>query len=268
MRTSMTYPIRFWALLLAGLLLYQFSSEALADSCKYEKKIDQNLDLSSAEMLSILAAAGDLDVVGVAGTEQAVITGRACASKEKWLDQSALITSPGRQASIKVKLPEINGGWSITGNSYVWMDLRVEVPQGLALDVKDSSGDVSLENTASVTVQDSSGDIEIEGVTGMVSIKDSSGDIEVDGIQGDLTIESDSSGDIYAENIDGTFLVEKDSSGDIDARGVTGNVVVERDSSGDINAKDVGGDFLVLKDGSGRITSRDIEGDVRVPEKG
>lgn len=37
MRTSMVYPIRFWALILAALLLYQFSAEAVAGSCKLEK---------------------------------------------------------------------------------------------------------------------------------------------------------------------------------------------------------------------------------------
>ena len=39
MKTSMVFPIRFWALVLASLLVYQFSSEAAADSCKFEKKI-------------------------------------------------------------------------------------------------------------------------------------------------------------------------------------------------------------------------------------
>ena len=121
MRTSMTYPIRFWALLLGGLLLYQFSTEVLAESCKYEKEIDLTLNLSSAETLSILAAAGDLDVVGVADTDQAVIKARVCASKEKWLEESNVITNTGKRAEIKVDLPEVNGGWSITGNTYIWM---------------------------------------------------------------------------------------------------------------------------------------------------
>jgi hypothetical protein len=55
MRTSMTYPIRFWALILSGLLLYQFSSEALADRCKFEKDIDLTPDLSTSDILSINA---------------------------------------------------------------------------------------------------------------------------------------------------------------------------------------------------------------------
>ncbi len=60
MKTSMEYPIRFWATLLAALLLYQWSTEASASKCKYEKQIDMTLDLSLTEQLSVSAVAGDV----------------------------------------------------------------------------------------------------------------------------------------------------------------------------------------------------------------
>ena len=267
MKTSMTYPIRFWAFVLAGLLLYQFSGEALGDSCKFGKNIDLSLDLSNSNRLSIYAFAGDLDVVGVSGSDQAVISGKVCASKEAWLEESRVNTSGGNHAVIEVELPDGDKGWSWTGNNYVWMDLRVEVPEDLALEVKDSSGDMFLKNIAAVEVQDSSGDIEIEAARGPVSISDSSGDIDVDVAGGDLTIESDSSGDINANDIRGSVLVVKDSSGDIDLSDISDNVVVERDSSGDIEARHVGGDFRVLKDGSGTISSTDVGGEVQIPKE-
>lgn len=37
MRTSMAFPIRFWAVLLTGLLIYQFSTEASSDWFKFDK---------------------------------------------------------------------------------------------------------------------------------------------------------------------------------------------------------------------------------------
>jgi DUF4097 and DUF4098 domain-containing protein YvlB len=267
MKTSMTYPIRFWALVLSGLLLYQFSSEALADTCKFRKDIDLTLDLSNANTLSIYAVAGDLDVVGVSGSDQAIISGKACASKEAWLEESRVNTNGGSHAVIEVELPSSDKGWSFTGNNYVWMDLRVEVPNHLALEIKDSSGDMFLKNIAAVEVKDSSGDIEIEAARGPISISDSSGDIDIDKAEGDLTIESDSSGDINANDIHGSVLVVKDSSGDIDVSDVSDNVVVEKDSSGDIKATRVGGDFRVLKDGSGSISPIDVSGEVQIPKK-
>jgi len=267
MRTTMKYPIRFWALVLAALLLFQISSEASAESCKYEKIIDKTLDVSTSELLAISTGAGDLEIVGGSGSGQAVIHGRVCASKEAWLEQSEITTTTGKHAEIMVSLPDSSGSWTSFGSSYVWMDLHIEVPQDLALDVKDSSGDMLLKNIAAVEIKDSSGDIEVVSARGTISISDSSGDIEIEGSEGDLTIESDSSGDIDATDIMGSVLVKSDSSGDIEVSDVSGNFVVERDSSGDISADDVGGDFRVLKDGSGDIDSNGVKGEVDIPSK-
>ena len=268
MTKSMTYPIRFWAMLLTALLIYQFSTEVSAESCRYEKKIEKTLDVSRSELLTINARAGDLDIVGVSGSGEALIHARVCASKETWLEQSEVSATSGKRAEINAVLPEADGGgWTSFGNNYVWMDLRIEVPQDLALDVKDSSGDMLLKNTATAQIKDSSGDIEIEAARGSISVSDSSGDIEIEGVDGDLTIESDSSGDIEAADINGNLLVVSDSSGDIEVSDVSNDVVVERDSSGDISARDVGGDFRVLKDGSGGISSHGVKGEVDIPSK-
>ena len=160
-----------------------------------------------------------------------------------------------------------DGSWLSIGSNYIWMDLDIEVPESLAIEVKDSSGDMSLKNVAVVQIKDSSGDIKVEKARDSFTVSDSSGDIEIDGADGDLTIESDSSGDIEITDIHGTVLVMNDSSGDIEATDVTDNFVVERDSSGDISANDIGGDFRVLKDGSGNIKSRDVQGEVDIPAK-
>jgi len=230
-------------------------TEASADWCKFEKEIDMTLDLSASDVLAISAAAGDLEIIGVSGSDQAVIRGKACTSKESWLEESKVNTVAGRHAEIAVELPNTDGGWSLFGNRYAWLDLEIEVPQELALKVKDSSGDIRIKNTASVQIQDSSGDIEVEDARGPISIRDSSGDIDIDEAMGDLTIEADSSGDIYANDINGTVLIKQDSSGDIRISRVSNDVVVERDS-------------CVLKDGSGDIHSSEVRGKTQLPREG
>ena len=266
-KIAMSYPIRFWAILLAVLLICQFSTEASADYCKFEKKIETILDLSGSERLLISSLAGDLDIVGVSGSRQAVIHARACVSQESWLEQLEVITTPGKEARIAVSLPDTDGGWTSFGNSYALVDLRIEVPEDLALDIRDSSGDMLLKNIAAVNIIDSSGDIEVEDALGTVSVEDTSGDIEIDGAAGDVTIESDSSGDIDIRDVNASVLVVSDSSGDIEVTRVSGNFVVERDSSGDISAAQIDGDFRVLKDGSGGISLDGVKGDVDIPEK-
>jgi hypothetical protein len=244
------------------------AGSAQAWDCKYEKDIDISLNLTGSEQLNVVAAAGDLEIVGHAGTTEARVRGKVCASEEEWLDQAEIVTGEGRNASITVSLPDSGSGWSWTGSQYVYMDLEIDVPSGIALDVRDSSGDVKIEGTGAVTLQDSSGDIDIENVTGDVVLEDSSGDIDLLAIAGNVTVRQDSSGDIDGRRIEGAVRVEKDSSGDIRFERVRDDFVVDRDSSGDIVADTIGGDFRVLKNGSGEIRSSDVTGTVDIPDQG
>jgi hypothetical protein len=249
--------------LLLGACLVATSLQAW--DCKFEKNIDQTLDLESSEELLVLAAAGDLQVTGVKDSKVASIKGRVCVSKEEWLDESRVETQGGSQAEIIVELPDTDGGWSLTGQRYAYLDLELEVPDDIPLNIKDSSGDIEITGTGGLSLQDSSGDIEIEDIQGAVTLSDSSGDIVLRDIEGDVTIESDSSGDIRGKDVEGAVLVKRDSSGDIRFSDVSEDFIVERDSSGDITANTVGGDFKVLKDGSGEIHSSNISGEVMIP---
>jgi DUF4097 and DUF4098 domain-containing protein YvlB len=250
-------------LLLCGCL----ASLGVQADCRYDKTIELTLDLGGSEELSILAGAGYLEISGSRDGNMAMITGRVCVSEEEWLDESTIITESGKQAKIIVELPDQDGGGWFSGNNYAYMDLKIEVPETMALTVRDSSGDIEMNDVGAVTVQDSSGDLDISRAYGSVSIRDSSGDIDLDGIEGDVIIESDSSGDIDGEDIMGMVRVLNDSSGEIHFSRVRDDFIVERDSSGDISADDIGGDFRVERDGSGEIRARNVSGEVDIPSK-
>lgn len=236
-------------------------------NCKHEQSLDQVLDLSGTDVLTVNAGAGDLRIRGASGSDQALIRGKICASDEDLLSQARVLTEGGRNAKITVDLPELDGGWSISGNKYSYIDLELEVPDSVELNVRDSSGDIEIESVGSLVVQDSSGDVEITDVNGTVSINDSSGDVEIEDVRGDVIVESDSSGDLEGDDITGNVLVQKDSSGDIHFTDVDQNFTVERDSSGDITGRNIGGNFTVEKDGSGGIRSDNVAGTVSIPEK-
>lgn len=250
------------------LLAVLAAGSAYAWDCKYEKNFDVSLDLADSEKLTIAAAAGDLEIVGHAGTTGARARGKVCASEQEWLEQAELITGDGRDASIMVSLPDSGNGWNWIGSRYVYMDLNIDVPATVALDIRDSSGDVEIEGTGAVTLADSSGDIDIRNVTGDVLLEDSSGDIDLLAITGNVTVRQDSSGDIDGRGIEGAVLVEKDSSGDIRFEQVRDDFLVERDSSGDIVADTIGGDFRVRQDSSGEIRSSAVTGSVDIPDQG
>lgn len=251
---------------LCFLVVMLTSTNLHAWECAHEREIEETLNLDNSQLLSILAGAGDLEVVGKSGTTQAMAIGRVCASKEEWLNEAAINTQTGREAMIAVSLPDVYGGWNIMGNKYVYMDLLVEVPNDIALDIKDSSGDMEIESTGSVTIRDSSGDIDLEDIKGDIVLNDSSGDIDMLDIEGSVVVRQDSSGDIYGQDIEGSVLVERDSSGDIRFEDVRDDFVVERDSSGDIVARSVGGDFQVRRDGSGDISHKGVSGNIDIPK--
>lgn len=238
---------------------------AQAWECKYDKRVDQDLDVSGSSLLKVAAVAGDLRITGESGRNEVEIRGKICVSEEEWLDDVTIETTTGDTASIAVVVPD-SDGWSLWGNRYAYVDLELLVPADLNLDVKDSSGDMEIESVAAVRVQDSSGDIEITDATGPIEVKDSSGDIRVEDIAGDFTVLSDSSGQIRGNDIEGNVLVENDSSGDIRFTHIGKNVTVENDSSGDIEVSSVSGDFTVLHDGSGEIDSKGVEGETNIPK--
>lgn len=251
----------------AAVLFLVACAPVQAWQCKYDKRIDQSLDVSGSSLLAVAAAAGDLRITGKPGVSEVQISGKVCVSEEAWLDGVSIETSGGDRASISVVIPDSNG-WSIFGSRYAYVDLELVVPDDLDLDVRDSSGDMEIEHVAAVTVKDSSGDIEISDASGPVIVRDSSGDIRVQDLAGDFTVVSDSSGDIRGKDIEGDVLVESDSSGDILFTRIGQSVVVERDSSGDIDVESVEGDFTVQHDGSGSIRSKDVKGKVEVPREG
>ena len=152
-----------------------------ASDCEFEKNIDQTLDLSGSEQLTVLAAAGELGITGVRDGSSASIRGRVCVSEKEWLEQTQVRTRDGKQAEIVVDLPDYDG-WG----EYAYLDLELKVPENISLNVKDSSGDIDIDKVGELTLQDSSGDIEITGTTGSLSIKDSSGDIVISGVAGSI----------------------------------------------------------------------------------
>jgi DUF4097 and DUF4098 domain-containing protein YvlB len=246
---------------LVTILTATMALNAQAGDCEVEQKIDESMNLDGIDMLSVAAAAGDLKITGRAGIREARVRATICASSQELARDTEVHLEPGR---VSVKTPDWEGGL-FSGRQYARVDLEIEVPEDLDLDVRDSSGDIGIENVASVSLKDSSGNIEITDVAGSLTIEDSSGDIDVTDVEGDLVILSDSSGSIHGRDITGSVRVAHDSSGDMRFKDVGGDVEIERDSSGNIQVAGVGGDFRVLRDGSGSIRHTEVSGTVDIP---
>lgn len=256
-----------WVLLLvSALMLSAMADQASAwGECKYEREIERTVDVKEAELLDVRAGAGSLEIKG-SDRKDILVKATLCSSDDEVLakmDVSSQVAAG--LAQIKTEFPGRNKNWLGNSDTQMGIDLVLEVPSSMKLDVADSSGEASISNVAWLKMVDSSGQLTIEDVSGDLSVVDSSGELKIKDIGGDALV-TDSSGGLYVKNVKGDFTIDADSSGGIEIKGVGRNVLIKRDSSGSINVKNVGGDFTVGADGSGSITYDNVSGKVSLPK--
>lgn len=233
---------------------------ALADDdCDYEASRKAVVDADGADTVTLDVDAGSLTVRGVEGLTEVRIHGTACASKERLLEDIQLeARRSGSRVVVKSEIDRELFGW----NSEARLDLTLEVPAGIALEIEDGSGSIEIADVGDVEIEDGSGSIEIENA-GHVRIEDGSGEIDIRGSRGAWI--KDGSGSIYVRRSQGDVEVREDGSGSITILGVVGNVWIREDGSGSIRVEEVSGDLTVDRDGSGGISWDDVNGRVRVP---
>lgn len=231
--------------------------------CTYSAERTVTLAASASRQLRLEAGSGELDVVGVAGLDQVRAVGRACASDEDYLqDLQLTLEARGEDIALTAHYPD-RSGRSWFGEDYARIDLRVEIPKGMSVDLEDSSGGMTVAGTGELHIFDSSGSIRVEDVAGRLSIRDSSGEISISRVQGDVDIE-DGSGGIDVQDVTGSVRLD-DGSGEMSVTGVERDVTVADDGSGSIEVRNVTGDFTVRHDGSGSIRYSSVQGSVDVP---
>ena len=250
--------------------------------CRFEAERTLTSSAASIEELRLQAGSGFLEVVGVEGLGEVRAVARACASHEEFLDDLILTSeTSGSTLVMETHHPDWSG-WR-GGNRYARLDLRVEVPAGMAADIMDGSGEMEISNLGSTRVQDGSGEVSVRGIEGNLAIDDGSGELMIEGVSGSVTL-NDGSGEVILEGV-GSDVEIHDSSGELELRGIGGSLTlydssggmdihdvqgfvrVVQDGSGDISVQGVGGDLTVERDGSGGIQFSEVAGSVDVPRK-
>lgn len=256
---------------LAGLFVVAAAYIPVKSGAQAHYEVPRNADVSTsgARSIRIEAASGLLRVEGRAGLNQVRIRGIARASRRAQLEDIKLIAERrGDEVFIKADIPEINtsGVWdALSGDHHIrQLDLVIEVPSSLPLDVSDGSGEARFSNTGALTLHDGSGEVEIRSARGDVRVTDGSGSVLIDGVQGNVVV-NDGSGEIKARNVTGDMTIGSDGSGNIDASGIGGTMRVDSDGSGNIDVDRVAGDFVVGSAGSGTVSYDTVKGTVDIP---
>jgi DUF4097 and DUF4098 domain-containing protein YvlB len=235
-----------------------------------------SLDARSLTAFDIETGSGSLVVVGEKGLNEIKVTADIYTDKKYTDNYELTLKESGNSAFLVAKNHSSSGFW--VGNS-PHIDVVIHVPEAMALDIDDGSGDININNiNAQVNIKDGSGDLVVKNIMGDTNINDGSGEIEVDQISGDVNIVDgsgeininevngnltidDGSGTIYAKNINGNADIE-DGSGDLTVKRITGTVTVD-DGSGSININDAGG-LKILESGSGGLKVSNVKGDFNI----
>ena len=113
-------------------------------------------------------------------------------------------------------------------------DVTVKVPEGVAVEIKVSNGDISVRGTkAAVRIEGSSGDVVLSDVAGSVQVSEKSGDVSVRDTEASILAIDTKSGDVTVERSSGVIEV-KTSSGDVKVIDSTPKTLSVDAASGDI----------------------------------
>lgn len=229
-------------LVLAAFLGSAAAAEA-HDDCAHEGAPRAVVDAQGARRVEVRARAGFLHIDGRPGATAVEASGLACAPDAETL-RSVHLSAERRGDRVVIEAHIPDGVWFFGSPR---LDLTVNVPASVEVDVRDGSGELTVRNVAAVRIEDGSGSIAVRDVPGTVEVTDGSGSIEIRDA--------------------GAVEVRSDGSGSIAISRVRGHVRIARDGSGSIDVDDVAGDFTVDRDGSGGIRHARVRGQVRLPDR-
>jgi DUF4097 and DUF4098 domain-containing protein YvlB len=254
-------------LLLAASLLITGCEVSIANDCRFTAERTGQQPVAGAKRIAIETRAGDLTINGRKGATQVSARGKACASDQKLLDLIRIeLRLDGDVLRVNTLMPDIDAE-DAPSNAQAWLDLVLEVPDDLPLELLDSSGDTEIDDVASLDLTDSSGDLRITRIAGDLAVRDSSGDLWIEEVGQDVKL-NDSSGDVSVKDVHRDVEVEADGSGELGIERIERHVTVERDGSGDISISEVKGDARIDSDGSGEVDVQDVQGSFTLGGKG
>lgn len=172
--------------------------------------------------------------------------------ESNYTDQDIVFVTVGDVLKISHTRKQNNYNWNTRNKGY----LNITGPEGIALDVRGSSGNVTVENITqdNTSLRVSSGNVTATNITGDLSIRATSGNLTADGVSGNVSGGVTSgNGNFY--KIKGNLDYES-TSGSLDADGVAGEINVRLTSG---NAKiNNAGSLGTLQFTSGNVRASNV----------
>lgn len=253
---SRAVALRFTA---AGLLA--ISAGCTLRKMDHSANREARIPIAGATVLKLNVGAGYLRVEGHSGITDVAVSGIAHAASSEAVE--AIQLSTRRVADtifVTCTIPSATHGAGTAPS----LDVTIQLPSTLALQVSDSNGESVFRNVAALRIAHGDGGLDVDSVAGDLDIIDGGGDLMVANVTGNVHI-IDGAGSIYLTNINGSVSIPQDGSGEVQLVSISGDVTVGTKRSGEVAARGVGGNLAVTANGSGSIEYRDVKGRVSVP---
>ncbi|MES3008272.1 MAG: DUF4097 family beta strand repeat-containing protein [Pseudomonadota bacterium] len=259
--TSTSLSLKKRVTLFTSFLILLLPMVVVADVCTYEKTVSFTVPVDAVQRLSIRAETGQLDVQAVAGQQSVIVDATVCSTRMADLEDMDVVHEQRDEVLlIQTLVPELHSSFWVNHPPYI--DLNVSVPAGLAVTIKDGSGDMQISGTGELRIDDGSGGINVSNIVGAVTIEDGSGEISVEDVDGAVDIR-DGSGPVDISHVMSDVVVD-DGSGSLRIAEIGGSVSIS-DGSGSIDVRDVEQQVAVHEDGSGSTDYRRVRGEVVLP---
>ncbi len=252
------------------LILMIISLLSICYSGEYSETRNLKLSGEDIEVLKIDCGAGFLKVQGNEAQKDIEVQADIIVKKinrkhgkdflEKYLELS--LEQKGRKAYLISEVDYRNSFFSslFGEKSQVVINLTVNVPKNMSLNVDDGSGFIDIKGTrGDIYIDDGSGELTINDIVGNIEIDDGSGEINIENIEGDVQID-DGSGELSLYTVKGNVNIE-DGSGELAVVNIEGDVRID-DGSGTIKLEDIEGDVTILNAGSGGVSIKNVSGEV------
>jgi hypothetical protein len=251
--------------LISAAALAALGAPALAAQ-DYTAPRSATLPTSGVRRVEVIGRSGSLRIDGRSSSREVRVRGTARASSRSLLEEIKLIaeTKDGT-IYIEADIPE-HKGWGWNDDDHQALDLVIELPADMPLDVEDGSGELEIHNVGALDLRDGSGGATIEHVGGPLRVKDGSGELSIIDVKGDVEV-TDGSGSLEIRDVQGGVEIDNKGSGELRITNVAKSIHVRAKGSGTVDVAHVGGDFVVDRKASGSIEYADVKGRVDVPER-
>ncbi|MGE5675325.1 MAG: hypothetical protein ACM3XM_15855 [Mycobacterium leprae] len=248
---------------LTGMLLLSGCTPNLGftSECAFSAPRSANVEIGKATKIRVSAAAGSLQILGRPGLTAVRATGTACAQTSEGLNRIQLKTQTvGDAVEVNVEIQGV-----VLGSQK--LDLTLEVPDNIQLQVTDPSGTATIRQIQSLFLSKGSGETDVSAVSGDVNLKNTSGSLTVSHVLGNGVIAS-GSGTLTVRDIGGNLNITDKASGETLVEQVDQNLTLGTMGSGTLTVRQIGGEVKLAQKPSGSLTITGVGQGVAVPSLG